>query len=69
MNNNPFDPNNIRIEDIFRGKEERKRAHRERLANLPFEEKIRLVEKIRTVVRTFLDEQEERSMKVRESER
>ncbi len=69
MDNKPFDPNNIRIEDIFRAKEERKRKQRERLANLPFEEKIRLVEKLQAVTRTFLQEQEERITEDRKSKR
>lgn len=37
-----FDPNKFRIEDLFRAKEER----RQRLAKLPFEEKIKIVEKL-----------------------
>ena len=42
MSRATFDPNNIRIEDLFRAKEERRRQ----LAHLPFEEKIRIVEKL-----------------------
>jgi hypothetical protein len=37
-----FDPNKFRVEDLFRAKEER----RQRLAKLPFEEKIKIVEKL-----------------------
>jgi hypothetical protein len=46
MSNATFDPNKIRVEDIFRAKEER----RQRLAKLPFEEKIKIVEKLQTSV-------------------
>lgn len=69
MDNEAFDPNNIRIEDIFRAKEERRKEQRKRLANLPFEEKIKLVEKVQAVVRTFLEKQEERTMEDRKSQR
>ena len=69
MDKQPFDPNNIRIEDIFRAKEERRKERRKRLANLPFEEKIKLVEKLQMVVRTFLKEQEERTIEDRKSKR
>ena len=37
-----FDPNKFRVEELFRAKEE----HRQRLAKLPFEEKIKIVEKL-----------------------
>lgn len=40
-----FDPNKFRVEDLFRAKQER----RQRLARLPFEEKIKIVEKLQTV--------------------
>jgi hypothetical protein len=46
MNSATFDPNKIRTEDIFRAKEER----RQRLAKLPFEEKIKIVEKLQISV-------------------
>ena len=69
MDKKAFDPNNFRIEDIFRAKEERRKEQRMRLASLPFEEKIKLVEKLQTVVRTFLEDQEERTIEDRESER
>lgn len=46
MSSATFDPNKIRVEDIFRAKEER----RQRLARLPFEEKIKIVEKLQTSV-------------------
>lgn len=55
MDNEPFDPDNIRIEDIFRAKEER----RKRLANLPFEEKIEIVKRLQTVARTIRKERED----------
>jgi hypothetical protein len=42
MSRATFDPNNFRVEDLFRAKEER----RQRLAKLPFEEKIKIVEKL-----------------------
>ena len=46
MSSATFDPNKIRVEDLFRAKEER----RQHLARLPFEEKIRIVEKLQTSV-------------------
>jgi hypothetical protein len=45
MNNQQFDPNKITIADIFRAKEERRR----RLAKLPFEEKIEILKRLKTV--------------------
>jgi hypothetical protein len=42
MSSATFDRNKIRVEDLFRAKEER----RQRLAGLPFEEKIKIVEKL-----------------------
>src|SRR6266481_8254976 len=41
-----FDPNKINLADLFRAKEER----RQRLAKLPFEEKIKIVEKLQAGV-------------------
>jgi hypothetical protein len=55
MDNKPFDPNNISIEEIFRAKE----ARRKRLANLPFKEKIKIVERLQTVARTIRKSQED----------
>src|SRR5258705_2216255 len=46
MSKTTFDPNKIRVEDLFRAKEER----RQRLARLPFEEKIKIVEKLQASV-------------------
>jgi hypothetical protein len=46
MSSATFDPNEIRIEDLFRAKEER----RQRLAKLPFEEKIKIVRRLQTSV-------------------
>lgn len=46
MSSATFDPNKFRVEDLFRAKEER----RQRLARLPFEEKIKLVKKLQTSV-------------------
>jgi len=46
MSKATFDPNKIRVEDLFRAKEER----RQRLARLPFEEKIKIVEKLQASV-------------------
>jgi hypothetical protein len=46
MSSATFDPNSFRVEDLFRAKEER----RQRLARLPFEEKIKIVEKLQTSV-------------------
>ena len=45
MSSATFDPNNFRVEDLFRAKEER----REDLARLPFEEKIKIVKRLQTV--------------------
>lgn len=45
MNTKRFDPSRITVADIFRAKEER----RQRLAKLPFEEKIKIVERLKTV--------------------
>jgi hypothetical protein len=46
MSSATFDPNKIRVEDLFRAKEER----RQRLARLSFEEKIKIVKKLQTSV-------------------
>lgn len=46
MSSATFDPNKIKVDDLFRAKEER----RERLARLPFEEKIKIVKKLQTGV-------------------
>jgi hypothetical protein len=45
MSSEPFDPNKIRIEDIFRAKEQR----RKELAKLPFEKKIEIVNRLKTM--------------------
>ena len=42
MSSATFDPNKVRVEDLFRAKDER----RQRLSQLPFEEKIKIVEKL-----------------------
>ena len=44
MSSATFDANKIRVEDLFLAKEER----RQRLAKLPFEEKIKIVKKLQT---------------------
>jgi hypothetical protein len=49
LSSKKFDPSKITVEDIFRAKKER----RQRLANLPFEEKIEIVKKLQTVARTI----------------
>ena len=41
-----FDPNNFRVEELFNAKEER----RQHLAKLPFEEKIKIVNRLQTGV-------------------
>jgi hypothetical protein len=46
MSRATFDPDNIRVEDLFRAKEKQ----RQRLARLPFEEKIKIVEKLQASV-------------------
>ncbi len=43
------DPNKMTVEGLFRAKKE----WRQRQANLPFEEKIKIVKKLQTVVRTI----------------
>lgn len=45
MSSQTFDPNKISVEDVFRGKEERRR----RLAKLPFEEKIEILKRLQSV--------------------
>jgi hypothetical protein len=45
MSSHQFDPSRITIEDIFRAKEQRRR----RLAKLPLEEKMKIVERLKTV--------------------
>jgi hypothetical protein len=42
MSSTTFDPNKFSVEELFRAKEER----RQRLSKLPFEEKIKIVEKL-----------------------
>ncbi len=49
MSSKTFDPSKITVEDLFRAKKER----RLRQANLPFEEKIKIVKKLQAVVRTI----------------
>jgi hypothetical protein len=49
MSSKTFDPSKFTVEDLFRAKKER----RQRLANLPFEEKIEIVKKLQTVARTI----------------
>jgi hypothetical protein len=46
MSSATFDPNKIKVEDLFRAKEERRQV----LARLPFEEKIKIVKKLQTSV-------------------
>src|SRR6202140_557497 len=46
MSSATFDLNKIRVEDLFRAKEER----RQRLARLPFEEKIKIVKKLQASI-------------------
>jgi hypothetical protein len=52
MSRQIFDPNSIRLEDIFRAKRER----RQRLAKLPIEEKIKIVERLQTVSAALVNE-------------
>lgn len=49
MSSRKFDPSKMTVEDLFRAKKE----WRQRQANLPFEEKIKIVKKLQTVVRTI----------------
>ena len=53
MSSHQFDPNRITIEDIFRAKEQRRR----RLAKLPLEEKMKIVERLKTVPATMMASQ------------
>jgi len=46
MSRATFDPSHFKLEDLFRAKDEQ----RQRLAKLPFEEKIKIVEKLRASV-------------------
>jgi hypothetical protein len=46
MGSDRFDPNDFRIEELFRAKERR----RKELANLPFEKKIEIVKRLQTGV-------------------
>ncbi|HYJ85057.1 MAG TPA: hypothetical protein VEW46_03310 [Pyrinomonadaceae bacterium] len=52
MSSGTFDPNKFRVEDLFRAKEER----RKQLASLPFQEKIKIVERLKTVPAAFKNE-------------
>jgi hypothetical protein len=47
MSSKTFHLNKMTVEDIFRAKKER----RQRLAQLPFEQKIEIVKKLQSVVR------------------
>ena len=49
MSSKTFDPSKMTVEGIFRAKKER----RQRLANLPFQEKIEIVKRLQTVARTI----------------
>lgn len=46
MTRQRFDPNNIKVDDIFRAKERR----RKELTKLPFEKKIEIVERLNNAV-------------------
>ena len=47
MENEDFDLSKMTVEDLFRAKKDR----RQRLSNLPFEEKIEIVKKLQSVSR------------------
>lgn len=49
MSSETFDPSKVTVDDLFRAKKER----RLRLAQLPFEQKIEIVKRLQTVVRTI----------------
>jgi hypothetical protein len=49
LSSKTFDPSKITVEDLFRAKKE----WRQRQANLPFEEKIKIVKKLQAVARTI----------------
>lgn len=57
-----LDLSKITREDLFRAKEER----RKRLANLPFDEKIKIVKKLQELSRTVKPVREANRLKVRE---
>jgi hypothetical protein len=46
MSKHAFDPNKIKVEDLFQAKEDR----RKELAQLPFETKIEIVNRLKTVL-------------------
>ena len=50
MQSKDFDLSKMTVEDLFRAKKERRR----RLANLPFEEKIKIVKKLQDLSRAAL---------------
>ena len=49
MDSKRFDPSKVTVADLFRAKKER----RQRLAQLPFEQKIEIVKKLQSVTRTI----------------
>ena len=57
MSNSDFDLSKMTVEDLFRAKEERKRR---RLANLPFEKKMEIVEKLNAVWREALRDMDQK---------
>ena len=59
-----FDLSKMTVEDLFRAKQER----RQRLASLPFEQKIEIVKKLQTISRTVRAAiREDRGKRTRES--
>ena len=55
MSDKIFDLSKMTVEDLFRAKKER----RQRLASLPFEQKIEIVKKLQSVSRTIRSETRE----------
>jgi hypothetical protein len=61
MTTHDFDLSKMTVEDLFRAKEVR----RKRLADLPFEEKIKIVKQLQEVSRTLAPIREANSLKIR----
>ena len=55
-----FDLSEMTVQDLFRLKEQRKSEQGRRLAKLPIEKKIEMVEKFNAIIREALREDEQR---------
>jgi hypothetical protein len=65
MSNKEFDLSSMTVEDLFRAKRER----RQRLAKLPFEQKIEIVKRLQSVSRAARAERRRDQPKLGEGER